>query len=351
MDKSIRIQKNLLSQKLTANLLDTLVLACTTLVLYFVILYGIFGTFFNFVSNTKEIKEIESSYHLDFKKNLDYKEYETAIKTFYLHFEEEIEQEYNEIHETDFTVRHIYNIIVLRLPVNPTPDNYKTDYYQYIQKENGEFDPDQFAILTEGSGKVYEKNMHDIYYSAYGKLKALLENYDEEYAKLKLNTYNSRCYSRVISFLIAFILCFIIYPSKNLYYLSFFERKQNIAYVNQIDGYLAKKYKILIKRILVYIIPFIGFIGFSKYSIIILIIGSLFLNYLILMFSSKNNEIPENMLKIETCSIDESLLFKNYKEDVAYFQKDESKEINDVDFLNKLESISNISVQNQNTKK
>ena len=278
MDKSIRIQKCLLSHKLSANILDTIVFALTTLLLYITILYGVFGTFFNYVSNTKQIKDIETSYNLNLKKNLDYKEYETVIKTFYLHFEEEIEKEYNEIHETNFKVRHIYNIIVLRLPVNPTPDNYKTDYYQYIQKENGEFDPNQFAILTEGSGKVYEKNMHDIYYSAYNKLKALLENYDEEYASLKIANYNQECYSRIIGFILAFIIYFVIYPSKNLYYLSFFERKKNIAYVNQIDGYLTKKYKILIKRVLVYIIPFVGFIGFSKYAIIILIIGSLFLN-------------------------------------------------------------------------
>jgi hypothetical protein len=96
---------------------------------------------------------------------------------------------------------------------------------------------------------------------------------------------------------------------------------------------------------------FIGFIGFSKYAVIILIIGSLFLNYLILLFSAKNNEIPENLLKIESCSIDESLLFKNYNDEVAYFQKEEAKEINDIDFLNRLESISNISIPNQHTKK
>ena len=95
----------------------------------------------------------------------------------------------------------------------------------------------------------------------------------------------------------------------------------------------------------------VGFIGFSKYAVIILIIGSLFLNYLILLFSAKNNEIPENLLKIESCSIDESLLFKNYNEEIAYSQKEEAKEVNDIDFLNKLESISNISIPNQQTKK
>jgi hypothetical protein len=36
---------------------------------------------------------------------------------------------------------------------------------------------------------------------------------------------------------------------------------------------------------------------------------------------------------------------------VAYFQKEEAKEINDIDFLNRLESISNISIPNQHTKK
>jgi hypothetical protein len=351
MDKSIRIQKCLLSQKLSASILDTITFAITTLLLYITILYGVFGTFFNYVSDTKQIKEIENTYNLNLKKNLDYKEYELVIKDFYLHFEEEIENEYNEIHETNFTVQHIYNTIVLRLPVNPTPDNFKTTYYQYVQKSTGEIDPDQFAKLTEGSGKVYEKNMHDIYYSAYTKLKALLEKYDETYSSLKIKKYNKECYSRIIAFILAFVIYFVIYPSKNLYYLSFFERKKNIAYVNQIDGYLTKKYKILLKRILVYIIPFIGFIGFSKYAVIILIIGSLFLNYLILLFSAKNNEIPENLLKIESCSIDESLLFKNYNDEVAYFQKEEAKEINDIDFLNRLESISNISIPNQHTKK
>jgi hypothetical protein len=351
MDKSIRIQKSQLSQKLTASLLDLLAFAVSTLIVYIVILYGVFGTFFNYVSNEKEIKSIETSYNLNLKKNLSYKEYEVVIKDFYLAFDDEIVEEYNQIHKTNFSIVHIYNVLVLRLPSSPTPDNYKTTYFQYIQKQTGEFDPDQFATLCDGSGKVYEKNMHDIFYLSYKNLKILLEKYDDNYKDLKQARALHQTYSRAVSFILIFIIYFIVIPSKNKYYSTIFENKQKIAYVNQIDGYLAKPWKIIFKRLLLLIIPFFGFVGFSKYAIIILVLGSLFLNYLIMLFSSKNNEIPENMLKIESCSIDESLLFKSYKEEQEYFQKEESKEINDVDFLSRLENIQNISLPKQNNKK
>ena len=59
MDKKIRIQDAQVNHKLFSYLYDFLVLCGTTLILYFVILYSVFGLFFNHVSNSNRIKEIE----------------------------------------------------------------------------------------------------------------------------------------------------------------------------------------------------------------------------------------------------------------------------------------------------
>ena len=67
MDRNIRIQEAQVNHKLFSFLCDLLSLTISTIIIYVVILYGVFGVFFNHIENSKQIKEIENSYNLNFQ--------------------------------------------------------------------------------------------------------------------------------------------------------------------------------------------------------------------------------------------------------------------------------------------
>lgn len=337
MDRKIRIQDAQVNHKLFSFIYDLLVLCGSTLVLYFTILYGVFGLFFNHVSNVNKINEIEESYNLNLEQGLDYSEYEEVLKEFYfIKYPEEIKNQFNEYYSKDYSINHIYNVVVCKLNDEPSFENYKTDYFSYIQDASGQFNPDLLAIKVEGSGRNYEKNMSDLLYSSYSRLKDLLETYNEEYRELVVKDFNQKATSRGIAFGISFIVFYLIIPLSNQNGATLFEKKYQLAHVNAKDGYLVKKYKIILRPFIYYLIPFIALLVWTKNSMIIVLLGYLFINCLLLIFSKNNLDLSEKILYMTTCSVQESLLFENEKDERAYFNSEEGKKIEDPDYLNKL---------------
>ena len=105
---------------------------------------------------------------------------------------------------------------------------------------------------------------------------------------------------------------------------------------------LIKKWKVIIRPFIYYLIPFIAVVIGSKNSIIIVLLGYLFINFLLLIFSKNNLDFGDRVLSITTCSIEESLLFKNENEEIEYFNSEEGKKIDDPEFLEKLENMKGI---------
>lgn len=343
MDRKIRIQDAQVNHKLFAFLYDLLVLSATTVILYFIILYSVFGVFFNHVSNTKRIDEIEDSYNLNLEQGLDYIEYEQVLKDFYfVKYPQEIQKQFNEYYSKDYSITHVYNVVVCKLNDTPTFDNYKTDYFSYVQDDSGHFNPDLLAIKVEGSGKNYEKNMSDLFYNSYKRLKELLETYNEEYRALVVKDFNQKAISRGVAFGVGFVVFYLIIPLKNKYGATLFEKKYQLAHVNAKDGYLVKKIKIIIRPFIYYLIPFIALLVWSKNSMIIILLGYLFINCLLIIFSKNNLDLSERILYMTTCSVPESLLFENEKDEKAYFNTEEGKKINDPDYLDRLSSAKEI---------
>ncbi len=352
MDKTIRVSKALVNHRLAANVLNLLLLVIASLGLYFITLYLIFGFGMGYNDKKNQIKEIEESYSLTLNENATYEEYETVIKDFYFNrFTQEICNSYKEYYDKDYTIEHIYNIVILKLPSEPTFDNYKTDFYQYTQNQDGMFNVDMIAIKLEGNGKYYEKNMHDLFYSAYKKLLPLLEEYHTQYYDLKVKVNSNEIYARGISFGIAFLIFYILLPLCNKESAMIFDKKYGLAYINRKNGYSVYKWKIILRNIVMMIIPFIGVLFANKYSIIILSIGYLFLDHLVLLFSKNNLLLEEMIFGIDVCSTKESLLFKNKEEEDAYLSSEEGKRVEDTAFMEKLETLNQINIQEQNEEK
>lgn len=343
MNKNIRVQEAQINHKLFAFLYDLFILLASSIALYFIILYGVFATSFNYVSNKNKIVEIENSYNLNLEEGLDYKEYETVLKDFYFNkYPNQIKDQFNTYYNKDYTITHVYNIVVLRLNDTPTYESYKNDYYAYVQDENGNFNPDILAIKVEGSGKTYEKNMRDMYYNSYDNLKELLELYNDEYRKLVIKDFNAKAISRGGAFGISLLIFYFIIPLSNKNGATLCEKFYKLSHVNSKDGYLVKKYKIIIRPFIYYLIPFIAVLLGSKNAIVIILLGYLFINFLLLLFSKNNLDFGDRLLKMTTCSIDESLLFKNEEEEIEYFKSEEGKKIEDPEYLEKLSNMKDI---------
>lgn len=338
MDKSVRISKALINTRIKANLLNLIILTISVVLLYFFVIYIIFGFGFGYNQRKQDIQSIEQKYDLRLGEGASYADYEKALKKFYFtSFQEDICLEYKKLYNKEYTIVHIYNIVVLNLPAEPTFDNYKTNFYQYSQKEDGTFDVDKEAIKVEGSGKYYERSMHDLYYNSYKKLKTLLENYDENYYAMKVKNYNFEVIARGISFALIFLVMFVAIPISNKEGATLIEKKFDLAYVNIRNGYLCKKWRIVLRNVLSFCIPFIGILLGNTYSIIILTVGYLFLDHLILLFSKNNLMLEEMICRVETCIISESLLFKNETEEAEYLSSEDGKRIDDPTFMKALE--------------
>lgn len=339
MNKSLRLEYAISYKRLLAFLFDLLSAAILTVALFFLGLLCIGEPAFKYSSSKKEMKAIENSYSLNLGSGKSYTEYEAALQHFYLEsFPEEIKRDVNKNYGTDYSIVHIYNVVVLQLPDKPTVDNYQTGYYQYKMNDDGVFLVDELALRIEGkSGKQYEKNMRDLFMNTYTNLKPMLSDYDSHYKKLSNNVDYSYVISRMIGVSISVLGIFVIYPLINKYGSTPFERVYKIAHVNSKSGYLAPKYKLILRAIILFALPIFGLWVFNQYSIILITVFWLFINVLLTIFTSRNRDVPDFILRMDSANIENSLLFKNRHEEIEYESQDDFKEITDVDYVNKLE--------------
>lgn len=342
MHKSARIQHALLNHRAFASILDILTLIVTSILVQFVLLYTVFAIF-GYSSMNKEIKEIEAKYGLNLKSNEEYQVYEKVIQNIYFNeFSDEIRKEYKSLYGDDFTITHIYNIVVLRLPVNPTYDNFKTDYFQYTQKADGSFDVNTIGTMVEGNGGYYERNLQSLFYSGYKRMDDIVEGYDENYFNLNSKTYSFELYARAIAYIVCFIVLFVVIPFRSREYTTLWTKKFDLAFVDSKNGYFLRKSKLVIRYVLTFILPFVGFVFATKYSIIILFIGYVLIDHLSLLFSNQNNGIADRLLKIETCKLSESLLFVDEEAEKKFLESEEGQKLSDISFVKRLEEADEI---------
>lgn len=347
MNKSVKIQEALINHRLFAAILDIVSLVIGTIILYFILIYTVFNFGFGYTKLNDKANFFEEKYSLNLESGLEYTEYEKVIKKIYLeYFPEEISTHYKLKYGDDFSAAHIYNIAVLKLPVNPTYDNYKTDLHQYVQNSDGSFNVDVVAKQVEGSGINYDNNIESLFYNAYLKMPIVVEQFEVEYYTINANIYHLEVYARMIAFGIMFILIYIIFPLTNKEATTFWGKKFDLGFINLKNGYYVKKWKIIVRNIISNILPFIGISIANKYSIIILFVGFVLLDSLLMLFSKDNLGIADKILRIETCAVKESLLFKNKEEEEQFMNSDEGRRVEDVEYLSKLENAEEIIIVN-----
>lgn len=336
--KSLRVEGASPSRAMLSGLLDLLSVALLSVGLTFAILYGLFSPLGGYQKKKAQARSIEDSYSLHIDSNT-YEAYEKADQDFYLvHFPEEVSSYYESHYGDSFSPTHVYNIMVLHLPIRPTAESHTTALYSYAQKEDGSFDPDVLGVKREGSGKRYEKDMHDLFKTAFDDLKGLLQKFDEEYASLLYETYADECYSRGIAMFVSISLFYWLIPLGNHSRGTYFEKLFGIGLANYKNGFLAKRFQVWLRPVIYYLIPFLGCLFWNAYSVLLCSATPLLINLLLLLFHKENRDLTDLILSLQRVSLADSLLYQNEKE-MNEASKKLEEEAEEDDYLNALESV------------
>lgn len=345
MKNPIFYEKAQVNKRIYAYLLDILSFALSSVVIFFIVLYSIFVPCFDYNKNKETINEYNIQYNLNYGYGEKYTKYEEAIKKIYfVDFKDEIVRDFN-VGGKNLTIEHIYNFNVLMLPTYPTTSDYSGNgLFKYETNSDGSYNVDKIATRIEGSGKTYEKNLSDLFYQTYSRLPEILKIYNKEYKEAnRMNLIYERN-SRIVALVISAFILFYILPLINKNGSTIFEKLFKIGYVNNKDKYKIKFYKVLLRPIVSLIIPFIGAIWFTKYSIILLCIAPIFINFLFMVFNKRNADIPSLILSLNAVDLENTIIFKNENDEENYILEHNKEE----DFSKKLEVINAISEDNKN---
>ena len=342
MKKEVLIEKGAVGSRLLAFFLDLLSTILGTIVLYFVIVYGVFATGFNYVGRNNNLKATNTSYKLDYKYGQSYTKYEEVIQEFYfVHFKDNILADYKN-DGNDYSIEYIYNVLVLNLPSNPSSTNYQTSLYKYQQADDGSFDVDRLAVQVEGNGQYFERNLMDLFYCKYQDLWKYIYKYDVNYRNDYDMVVLSKKISRVVAFSISSFVFFGVFPLVNKNGSTIFEKKKKLGYVNSNDLFEIKPYKNILRPFIYFTLPAIGIYFFSRYTVILLCVLPIFINFIFIFLSKDNKDIYERIARTKSISLEESKILKNEEEFKEFAAKEE---IENEEYLKTLENVKNANIE------
>ena len=342
MTKDVLIEKGSLGTRLGTYALDLLTWVCSTIILYFVILYSVFATGFNFVTNSNTINRFKEENNLNLKYGEDYKSYKEVIDDFFfVKYKEEIISDFIE-DGRNWSIEYIYNVIVLGLPQNPTSSNYKSlgDIYQYVQNEDGSYDVNTIGIINPaGNGEYFERNVMDLFYETYKELDGYLLLYEPEYLKAYDSVDLAKRLSRTLSAIISSLIIYMILPLINKNGSTLFERYKKIGYVNSRNLLRVSTIRVCFRPLVVFLIPIVGIFFFTKYTVVLLTVLPLFVNFMMMILSRNNKDIYEVLCGVRECSLEESKIFDTDDEFKEFSEREEFEDKKYVDGLNKIDSV------------
>lgn len=340
MNKQARINRAPFTKKALAFALDLVALFTLTVGFYFSIVYGVFATGFGYSSNKTYIDNLEISHNYRLGEGEDYKEYEKVIKYFY--FDEYTEDILKDINKsgTVHSITYIYNVNVLELPTSPTATKNSSDFYKYKVDSEGNYLVDELGERIAGSGTNYDKNISDFFYTTYNDIPYLARTYNAEYKRAFDNNNTYESISRFSGFVLSYLILFILLPLILKNGSTIFQKVFDIGYVNYRDGFSIKKYKLIFRPFIYFLIPTFGLYFFNIYTIVLLVVAPLFINFVAMVLSSEKRDLFDLICKTDTCTISESLIYKDENEALEK-ENNENKEYTDKSFVETLTKIAN----------
>ena len=344
MNQAIRVEQAQKSRRLIALLIDVLLLAVVTTGFYFLFLYAIIGPMYKYNERVETVKQIEVEHGLVLTKDETYDKYEAVVQKFYFeYYPDEIIEFTKKAYPKEIysSITHIYNVFVLNLPYNPTPEGekYKGDLFQYKLGEDGTVLVDEIGIQRpDMSGYNYENYKTDLFHSKYNKMTNYLYDFDPIYQEAATYKDNIQIASRTIAIGLGVIILNIIIPLCFKNGQTIGDRTMNIAYVRNRNSLKIKPYQTIIRGVSLYILPIIGFAIADKYSIISLMIFPIFVSVLLMLFRQSGRDIPDLVSGTMAIDKENSLIFKSIGEARVYDKKEENQIVEDKEYLEKLQN-------------
>ena len=346
MNQAIRVEQAQKSRRLIALMIDIVILTIVTAGFYFLFLYAIIGPMYKYNERVETVKQIEVEHGLVLGEDETFDKYEAVVQKFYFEYYPDQIVEFTKKaypNETYSSITHIYNVFVLNLPYNPTPegDKYKGDLFQYKLNDDGTVLVDEIGIQRPDlSGYNYERYKQDLFHSKYNKMTNYLFDFDLVYQEAATYKDNIRIASRTCAIGLAVIIFNIVIPLCFKNGQTIGDRSMDVAYVRNKNSLRIKWYQTVVRGISLYILPIIGFAIADKYSIISLMIFPIFVSVLLMLFRQSSRDIPD--LVSGTMAVDKvnSLIFRSIGEARVYDKKEENQIVEDKEYLEKLQNTS-----------
>ena len=347
MNKELLIEKPSMGSRFLAYFLDIGTVVLSTIALYFIILYAIFGSAFNYIGNSNYINEVYEEYNLNIAYDTNYKPYEEVLQQIYFEdFKEEILNDYREDGK-DYSIEYIYNVVVLNLPEEPTVNTYSNSLFHYVQNEDGSFNVNVLGVKEDGSGEFYERSLADLFYASYTNLPSLLRMYLPDFNQAFVDNANYEAISRSVALVISVSVFYVLMPFVNKKGSTIFEKVYKIGYVNKRNFLEVKKWKIPLRALILFVVPLLGLIFYNNYTLVILIILPIFIDPLAILLSKKNTDFYELICFTRACDLASSNIFKTEDELKEFTEK---IEIDNQDFLDNLTNMESLNMKGKEEK-
>lgn len=345
MNKSIRVEPALKSRRLLSFLIDLGAMVASTFLLFLLFLYAIVGPIMGYQGKCEYMSEKNSQYNLNIPNGHVYTEYKDVLQKFYLeYFPTEIENNIKELYpeENYQSITHIYNVFVLNLPLNPTPegDKFKGDLFQYQLSEDGVVLVNEIGInRPDMSGLNYENNLRDMLYGKYNKLNEMLARYSPQYQEAYFTKKNAEFISRVTAASISVIVFALVLPLifKNGQTLG--NKAEHIGIVNSKTGFRMPAYKNIFRMLVLYLIPVFGVSLNNRYGYIIFVIFPLFISLLLMLFKESGSDLADIITRTMAIDMDNSIIFGSPGEAMVYEKNPDNQVIEDKEYIEALESV------------
>ena len=344
MNKEVLIEKPSMGSRFLSYFLDIVVTMLSSVILYFAVLYGVFGLGLNYISNNNLISETREEYNLNIPYDTDYKPYEKVIKEIYFDdFAKEIQHDFNK-DGSNYSIEYIYNVLVLNLPEEPNANTYSNGLFKYKQNEDGSFNLNEIGVIENGSGEYFERNLADLFYGTYTDLPNLIRKYDESFDNALYENGLYEMISRVTSLAISVIVFYVVIPLLDKNGSTIFENKFKIGYVNNRNYLQIKKWKVPLRALIYFILPLIGMIFYNNYTLVILIIFPIFLNPAAILLNKRNADFYELICSAKACDLVASEIFKT-EDELKNFEK--QQEVSDTNYLENLKNADSLKIKNK----
>ncbi|HIU44859.1 MAG TPA: hypothetical protein IAC52_00990 [Candidatus Enteromonas pullicola] len=286
-----------------------------------------------------------TSLDLKLPSNSSQEEFKQAVDDFYfVEFPEEIEDLFV---PEGYSLIAYYNVNVLRLPEDPSPTNYKTQYFSYILVD-GLPDVNQIGQKSDDLGKRGEEDVRSIYSDAYSYLKMMLQEIDPEYEANLVYINTSTMYGVVSSFLLSYAVFMAVIPFLTKNRGSLGDALLRVGTCGK-DGYRTSAVRILAKALVGLPLPLLTAIFLNAYTATLLLAFPYFLNLLYCILFQKREPFLETISGIVLIDNSQSTVFNDDIDEMVVGAKALSS-YTDPEYVTKLAAAESMDVKDEDGK-